>query len=82
VRRNEDGKIPRNFESPVLKDTVMVPDSGYTLVRFEALNPGFWFLHCHMSWHNHVGMGVIIQIGESFQMPKAPENFPKCGNFM
>ena len=45
-----------------MKDTVSVPDAGFTLIRFLANNPGYWLLHCHMSWHNHVGMAVVIQV--------------------
>ena len=59
---NESGKIKRNLINPPMKDTVSVPDAGFTLIRFLANNPGYWLLHCHMSWHNHVGMGVIIQV--------------------
>ena len=59
---NESGKIQRNLNNPPLKDTVSVPDAGFTLIRFHANNPGYWLLHCHMSWHNHVGMAVILQV--------------------
>jgi hypothetical protein len=31
--------------------------------RFKAENPGYWFFHCHMSWHDHIGMGFVIKIG-------------------
>jgi len=27
-------------DKPVLKDTVMVPSGGYTVIRFKANNPG------------------------------------------
>ena len=59
---NDSGKIKRNFINPPMKDTVSVPDAGFTLIRFLADNPGYWLLHCHMSWHNHVGMAVVIQV--------------------
>ena len=59
---NESGKVTRNLLDPPLKDTVSVPDGGFTLIRFHADNPGYWLLHCHMSWHNHVGMAVILQV--------------------
>ena len=59
---NESGKIKRNLINPPMKDTVSVPDAGFTLIRFLADNPGYWLLHCHMSWHNHVGMAVVIQV--------------------
>ena len=59
---NKSGKIIRNLINPPMKDTVSVPDAGFTLIRFLANNPGYWLLHCHMSWHNHVGMAVVLQV--------------------
>lgn len=32
--------MERNFEDPPIKDTVTVPDGGYTVIRFIADNPG------------------------------------------
>lgn len=88
IRRDEvmemdrKGLIRRNLVDPPLKDTVSVPDAGFTVVRFVADNPGFWLLHCHMSWHNHLGMGLVVQVGDyDKDIPKAPEGFPKCGNY-
>ena len=34
------GDISRNLRQPPKKDTVMVPDAGYTIIRFKADNPG------------------------------------------
>jgi len=81
---NESGKIKRNMINPPMKDTVSVPDAGFTLIRFLANNPGYWLLHCHMSWHNHVGMAVVIQVGETDQTKSnpVPKGFPTCGNFV
>ena len=59
---NEAGKIPKNLKDPPIKDTVAVPDAGYTVIRFLADNPGYWLIHCHMSWHSHTGMMVVIQV--------------------
>lgn len=39
-RLDEDGKLERNFKNPPRKDTVIVPDGGYTILRFHATNPG------------------------------------------
>ena len=61
VQMNEAGEIKRNLVNPPLKDTVMVPDGGFTLVRFRA-KQGYWLLHCHMSWHNHLGMGLVLKV--------------------
>ena len=35
-----EGKLQRNLEQPIQKDTVMIPRRGYTIVRFKADNPG------------------------------------------
>lgn len=40
---DEEGKIKRNLYNPPLKDTVTVPDGGYTIVRFYTHNPGLYF---------------------------------------
>ena len=56
------GEIKRNLVNPPIKDTVMVPDGGFTVIRFLADNPGYWLMHCHMSWHNHLGMGFVVKV--------------------
>lgn len=38
--RDKMGLIKRNLLDAPLKDTVTVPDGGYTIVRFHATNPG------------------------------------------
>ena len=30
--------------------------------RFHADNLGYWLIHCHMSWHNHIGMALILKV--------------------
>lgn len=39
-KMNKNGKIIRNLQSAPLKDTVTVPDGGFTILRFLADNPG------------------------------------------
>ena len=34
------GGITRRLEDTIRKDTVTIPDGGYTIVRFTADNPG------------------------------------------
>jgi Multicopper oxidase. len=34
------GLIRRNLKDAPLKDTVTVPDGGFTIIRFHATNPG------------------------------------------
>ena len=37
---DREGKIQRKLNDAILKDTVMVPSNGYTIIRFYADNPG------------------------------------------
>jgi len=76
------GQIQRNLVNAPIKDTVSVPDGGYTIVRFRATNPGFWLFHCHLSFHIEVGMGLIFRIGQPEDLPPVPKNFPTCGNWL
>ncbi|KRT85626.1 hypothetical protein AMK59_278, partial [Oryctes borbonicus] len=73
--------LPRNFDNPPLKDTVNVPGQGYTIIRFIASNPGYWFLHCHLEYHTALGMGLVLQTGENDDMLPVPDNFPRCGDY-
>ncbi|XP_037083792.1 laccase-1-like isoform X2 [Pollicipes pollicipes] len=82
VERDRAGLVPRRLHRAPLKDTVTVPDGGYTAVRFHATNPGWWLFHCHMNFHAEVGMAIIFHVGEREHLPKTPRGFPTCGGFM
>ena len=42
---------------------------------------GFWFFHCHLEFHALHGMSMIIQAGETWEMPSAPPRMARCGDF-
>lgn len=75
------GNIDRDLESAPLKDTVAVPDGGYTIIRFLASNPGWWLFHCHIQFHLSNGMSLVIKVGEEKDFPASPENFPTCNDW-
>lgn len=72
----------RVHKRPPYKDTVVLPFPGYVRLRFRANNPGFWLFHCHFDWHLPIGMALMIQVGETSQMRKPPDNFPRCHSYM
>ena len=39
-RWDREGRIKRKLHRAPIKDTVAVPDGGYTVIRFYADNPG------------------------------------------
>ncbi|XP_077987804.1 uncharacterized protein LOC144442357 [Glandiceps talaboti] len=78
---DEAGQINRKLDRAIKKDTVTVPDGGFSVIRFHANNPGFWFLHCHLEFHMEIGMSVVIKVGSDDDMPSVPEGFPRCNNW-
>ncbi|XP_033122704.1 laccase-1-like isoform X2 [Anneissia japonica] len=80
IELDKRGKLQRiNIEETVVKDTVNVPQYGYTIIRWKAQNPGFWFFHCHVDYHSESGMTMIIQVGDQDEMPQPHADFPTCG---
>lgn len=65
----------------ILKDTVIVPAGGYVVIAFEANNPGYWFMHCHIEPHQLEGMAVIVQEYPSSQQWTPPDSINRIGNF-
>lgn len=76
------GRLKRNLVNPIIKDTVTVPDGGYTIIRFLADNPGFWLFHCHIEFHAEAGMSLVLKVGEANQMPRVPKDFPTCFDYI
>ncbi|XP_041379560.1 laccase-2-like [Gigantopelta aegis] len=77
----KDGNVPGlELTNPPRKDTIIVPTSGYVVVRIRADNPGVWFLHCHIEFHNNHGMAMVLN--ESFpNHRRPPPGFPVCKNY-
>lgn len=77
------GEIDRKRSRAPFKDTVAIPNGGYTIIRFVADNPGVWFFHCHLAFHVEIGMALSLEILQpDGRLPPPPENFPRCGSFV
>ncbi|KAK9884427.1 hypothetical protein WA026_007274 [Henosepilachna vigintioctopunctata] len=81
-KMDREGRIKRNLKNPPWKDTVTIPDGGFTILRFHATNPGYWIFHCHIEFHAELGMAIIFKVGQHEDMLPVPKNFPKCGNYI
>ena len=55
-------RAKNKFDRPILKNVVLLPPDGYSIVRFRAENPGWWPFHCHQAMHNAEGMMLIFHI--------------------
>uniref|UniRef100_A0A8D8P5K9 L-ascorbate oxidase n=1 Tax=Culex pipiens TaxID=7175 RepID=A0A8D8P5K9_CULPI len=80
-RLDEEGKLSRRLRGAPIKDTVTIPDGGYTIIRFIANNPGYWLFHCHIEFHAEIGMSLVLKVGDRSEMLSVPANFPMCSDF-
>ncbi|KAK3700910.1 hypothetical protein LTR37_015713 [Vermiconidia calcicola] len=63
--------VALNLENPPRRDVAVMPadpltgQPGYLVLAFQTSNPGIWLLHCHIGWHN--AMGMALQIIENLE---------------
>ncbi|XP_074341580.1 laccase-17-like [Apium graveolens] len=75
---------PKNFNlvDPVERNTVGVPPGGWVAIRFQADNPGVWFMHCHLEVHTSWGlkMAWLVLDGKlpNQKLQPPPSDLPKC----
>ena len=69
-------------KTAIRKDTVIVPAGGYVVIAFQADNPGYWFMHCHMEAHQLEGMAIIVQEYPDDQHPPPPAGINYVGDFL
>ncbi|KAG2667579.1 hypothetical protein I3760_15G122400 [Carya illinoinensis] len=71
-----------NLVNPPERNTVAVPAGGWAAIRFNADNPGVWFIHCHLEEHTSWGlaMAFIVKNGpeQSQSLLPPPEDLPSC----
>ncbi|XP_026829391.1 laccase-2 [Ooceraea biroi] len=70
-----------DYKACAPKDTMIVPNTGFIIIRFIADNPGWWFFHCHFLWHTATGMNVVLHVGKPTDLPSIPLDFPECYNW-
>ncbi|KAH8798498.1 laccase [Flagelloscypha sp. PMI_526] len=55
------GMTTDNFANPPRRDVVSTGAATDTVtIRFQANNPGPWFLHCHIDWHLELGLALVF----------------------
>ena len=53
--------IDGNRFDGAMRDTVLVPPKMNVTVAFDANNPGWWALHCHLAYHQAAGMFATVR---------------------
>lgn len=79
---DQQGLLRRRLLRAPQKDTVTVPDGGYTIIRFIADNPGYWLFHCHIEFHAEIGMALVLKVGDHNEMKPVPPGFPTCYDYI
>ncbi len=74
-------QITRNFNRPPLKDSFVLPNGGYTIIRFHADKPGFWAFYSTAQIFFQTGSMAVLKVGNQTNLPQQPNNWPTCGNY-
>ncbi|KAJ1963078.1 ferroxidase fet3 [Dipsacomyces acuminosporus] len=66
----------RSRDSPMRRDTTIVPPNKYAVLRFRIDNPGVWMFHCHIEKHMSLGLSMLFvsapnKIRESMSIPRS-----------
>ncbi|MED6151174.1 Lactose Permease, partial [Stylosanthes scabra] len=71
-----------NLVDPVQRNTAAVPAGGWIAFRFQADNPGVWFMHCHLDIHTSWGLRMAWLVldgpGPNQKLQPPPLDLPKC----
>jgi FtsP/CotA-like multicopper oxidase with cupredoxin domain len=47
--------------SGAMRDTVLITPPQTVKAPFDAADPGYWMLHCHMLYHQAAGMMTVLK---------------------
>ncbi|CAN0926430.1 LAC7 [Linum grandiflorum] len=71
-----------NLDNPQSRNTIGVPVGGWAVLRFQANNPGIWFMHCHLDAHLPWGLAMAFEVENGptpgTKLPPPPADFPRC----
>lgn len=68
--------VRKNLKNPLRRDTILIPQWSYAVLRIKLDNPGVWPLHCHIGWHLAAGKMAAVTIGTpSIRTQVLPEDW-------
>ncbi|XP_070159021.1 uncharacterized protein [Polyergus mexicanus] len=84
ISLDRNRRIHRNLVNPVRKDTFVVPNKGYVILRFYTDNLGYWLWEARSTAiHPQLlgpGMQFVMKVGLDRNLPLVPIDFPSCGS--
>ncbi|KAI9733631.1 MAG: hypothetical protein M1834_003233 [Cirrosporium novae-zelandiae] len=76
------GYYSNHSQTPARRDTIMLQDEAWAVIRFRADNPGFWALHCHIEFHVMSGfMATIIEAPELLNITLPEDHINACKTY-
>lgn len=79
-RLDKEGVIIRNLQNPPMKDTIVVPNKGYVIVRVRPEQGGSWLLECRACGLSSLPAAVVVNV--PMRMPKSVVRaLTKCGSY-
>lgn len=54
-------EVDRRPISGAMRDTVLITPRQTVKAPFDAADPGYWMLHCHMLYHQAAGMMTVLK---------------------
>ncbi|XP_076674764.1 uncharacterized protein LOC143372472 isoform X2 [Andrena cerasifolii] len=79
-----NGKLHRNIANPPQKDSFVVPNKGYVILRIFTDNLGYWLWEARSTAISPKlfgpSMEFLLKVGSRVSFILVPLNFPACGN--
>ncbi|KAL9065002.1 MAG: hypothetical protein Q9157_007632, partial [Trypethelium eluteriae] len=70
-----------NWNTPIRRDTAILPQGGWLALAFYTNNPGAWLFHCHIAWHISEGLGLdFVEASGSIPAPSSAYS-TTCSNW-
>ncbi|KAL2427376.1 Iron transport multicopper oxidase fetC [Exophiala dermatitidis] len=64
-------------QTPIRRDTIVLPAGSGAVLRFRADNPGVWLFHCHMEWHAETGLvATMVEAPLELQRQRQGQHLP------
>ncbi|TRM67458.1 multicopper oxidase-domain-containing protein [Schizophyllum amplum] len=69
------GRSVVNTTNPMRRDTFFIPAFHYAVIRIVADLPGYWAVHCHLTWHMIAGgLFQIATLPSRLNQTELPED--------
>ncbi|VVC95323.1 unnamed protein product [Leptidea sinapis] len=77
---DKEGLIDRNLQNPPVKNSVMVPNKGFTIVRINPEYGGSWMFECRSCALSSLPVAILISVPQP--IPKiVVDSLPTCASY-